>query len=162
MTSRIQDQNAVRGLYQQMTQMETYIKTKTRIERPLVHLVKMRASQINGCAYCMSMHTEEALKDGDRVDRLALLSAWREAPDWFTTREQAALTWTEALTNISSSHVSDEMYAMVREEFDEKDLSDLTLLIITINGWNRIAIPFHTPPNHFEVPVPESVTADRR
>jgi len=118
--------------------------------------VKMRASQINGCAYCMAMHTEEALKDGDRVDRFSLLSAWHEAPDWFTEREQAALLWTETLTNISTSHVTDEIYAKAREQFDEKDLADLTLLIITINGWNRIAIPFHSAPNHFEVPAPEA------
>jgi len=156
MTSRIQDQGAVRGLYQQMSQLETYIRTQTNIEPQLVHLVKMRASQINGCAYCMAMHTEEALKDGDRVDRFSLLSAWHEAPDWFTEREQAALLWTETLTNISTSHVTDEIYAKAREQFDEKDLADLTLLIITINGWNRIAIPFHSAPNHFEVPAPEA------
>lgn len=159
MTSRITDMSAVSGLYQQMTQLETYLKT-TNLESQLRHLVKMRASQINGCAYCMAMHTEEALKDGDRVDRYALLSAWHEASDWFTEREQAALIWTETLTNISTSHVTDEIYARVRQEFDEKDLSDLTLLVITINGWNRIAIPFRGEPNHFEVPVPEAVAAD--
>lgn len=152
MTSRIQDPNATRGMYQQMQNLERYIRNETDIEPLLIHLVKMRASQINGCAYCMAMHTEEALKDGDRVDRYALLSAWQEAPDWFSEREQAALIWTETLTNISDGPVSDETYAKVREQFSEKELADLTLLIITINGWNRIAIPFQSPPTHFEVP----------
>lgn len=159
MTSRITDMSAVRGLYQQMTQLEQYLKT-TNIESTLVHLVKMRASHINGCAYCLAMHTEEALKDGERVDRLSLINAWHEAPDWFTEREQAALLWTETLTNISTSHVTDELYARVRQQFDEKDLSDLTLLIIAINGWNRVAIPFRAAPNHFDVPVPEAAAAD--
>jgi AhpD family alkylhydroperoxidase len=150
--------NEVRGLYQQMQQLETYLKT-TNLEPQLRHLVKMRASQINGCAYCMAMHTEEAFKDGERADRLSLLSAWREST-WFTPREQAALTWTEVLTDISRNHVTDEIYAQVRQEFGEKDLSDLTLLIIAINGWNRIAIPFRAEPKHFELPVPEAVAAD--
>ncbi len=157
MTSRIQDQNAASGLYQQMQQLETYIRTATDIEPMLVHLVKMRVSQINGCAYCMAMHTNEGLKDGDRVDRYALLSAWREAPDWFSPRERAALTWAETLTKISTENVTYEIYASVREEFSEKDLADLTLLVITINGWNRIAIPFRAEPAHFDVPVPEAV-----
>lgn len=159
MTSRLEDQNAASGLMQQMVQLETYIKTQTNIEPQLVHLVKMRASQINGCAYCMAMHTGEALKDGERVDRLAILSAWHEAPDWFTPRERAALTWTETLTRISTDEVTDELYAQIREEFSEKDLADLTLLVIAINGWNRFAIPFRSAPNHFEVPVPEAVAA---
>lgn len=159
MTSRIQDQTSASGMYQQMTQLETYIKTQTNIEPQLVHLVKMRVSQINGCAYCMAMHTEEGLKDGDRVDRYALLSAWHEAPDWFTPRERAALTWAETLTKISTEEVTDGLYAHVREEFSEKDLTDLTLLVITINGWNRIAIPFRAEPKHFDVPVPEAAVS---
>lgn len=159
MTYRIQDQRAISGAYQQMMRLEQYISNETAIEPQLKHLVKLRASQINGCAYCMAMHTEEALKDGERIDRLSLISAWREATDWFTPREQAALIWTEALTTIATTHVSDEMYATVREQFSERDLADLTLLIITINGWNRVAIPFQSPPNHFETPMTEAATA---
>lgn len=158
MTSRISDMNEMRGMYQQMQALENYAKS-TNIEPSLRHLVKMRVSQINGCAYCMSMHTEEALKDGERIDRLAVLSAWRET-NWFTPREQAALLWAETLTNISTSHVTDEIYEQVRKEFSEKDLGDLTLLVITINGWNRIAIPFAAPPNRFEVPEREEIAAD--
>jgi AhpD family alkylhydroperoxidase len=159
MSGRITDMNEMRGAYQQMMTLERYIST-TNIEPSLKHLVKLRVSQINGCAYCMAMHTEEALKDGERVDRLSLLSAWREAADWFTPRERAALTWAEALTSISSTHVTDDMYAAVREEFSEKDLSDLTLAVITINGWNRFAIPFGTLPKQFDLPQREEVAAD--
>lgn len=158
MTTRITDMNEVRGLYQQMMGLEQYLGT-TSIEPSLRHLVKLRVSQVNGCAYCMSMHTEEALRDGERVDRLAVLGSWRET-DWFTEREQAALLWAETLTEIATSHVTDEIYAQVREEFSEKDLSDLTLLVIAINGWNRIAIPFRAAPNHFEIPAREEVAAD--
>lgn len=158
MTFRISDMNEVRGAYQQMMALEGYIAT-TNIEPQLRHLVKLRVSQVNGCAYCMSMHSEEALRDGERVDRLAVLAAWRET-EWFTARERAALEWAEALTHISTTHVTDDMYAMVREEFSEKDLSDLTLLVIAINGWNRFAIPFQSPPNRFEVPEREEVAAD--
>ena len=158
MTFRLSDMSSARGLIQHLRGIEEYIST-TNIDPQLKHLVKMRVSQINGCAYCMSMHTEEALKDGERVDRLAVLSAWRET-DWFTPREKAALLWAETLTNISTSHVSDEIYAEVREQFSEQDLSDLTLAIIAINGWNRFAIPFGSPPNRFEVPQREEVAAD--
>lgn len=157
MTTRINDKRAMQGLYQQMTQFGSYLQT-TNLESQLTHLVKLRASQINGCAFCMAMHTGEALKDGDRVDRLAVLSAWRET-DWFSDREQAALLWTETLTSIATSHVTDEIYEQVRSQFSEKDLSDLTLLVITINGWNRIAVPFRSEPNHFDVPEPQLVAS---
>ncbi|HWV24333.1 MAG TPA: carboxymuconolactone decarboxylase family protein [Thermomicrobiales bacterium] len=159
MTSRLEDLAATRDIAQQLRKLEIYIRNETTIEPKLNHLVKMRASQINGCAHCLMLHAEEALKDGEQVDRLSLLSAWQEAADWFTPREQAALVWTEALTNISSTHVSDEMYASVREQFSEKELADLTLSIIAINGWNRINVPFATPAHHFEVPVPEAVAS---
>lgn len=160
MTYRIQDQGAIAGAFQQLQRLEQYISNETTIEPQLKHLVKMRASQINGCAFCMAMHMKEGLESGDRVDRYALLSAWQEAPDWFTPRERAALLWTEALTTISTTHVTDELYAEVREQFSEQDLADLSLLVIAINGWNRFAIAFQSPPNHFEVPVPEAAVAD--
>jgi AhpD family alkylhydroperoxidase len=158
MTFRISDMNQVRGAYQQMMGLESYIAS-TNIEPALKHLVKLRVSQINGCAYCMAMHTEEALKDGERIDRISVLPAWREA-DWFSPRERAALAWAEALTLISTTHISDALYNEVREQFSEKDLGDLTLAVIAINGWNRIAIPFQSPPNHFESPAPEEIAAD--
>ena len=157
MTLRIQDQNAIRSMYERIAPIQTYITTQTNLETRLVELVKMRVSQINGWAYCMTVHAQEGLKTGDRLDRYTVLSAWGETPDWFSTRERAALAWTEALTNISSSDVSDELYAQVRGEFSEKDLADLTLVIITINGTNRMATPFRAPLSHFEVPAQAAV-----
>jgi AhpD family alkylhydroperoxidase len=151
MTTRITDRQALQGLYGQMRQLEAYIAA-SGLERSLIHLVKLRASQINGCAFCMAMHTEEALEEGERVDRLAVVSAWREAP-WYTEREQAALAWTESVTTLKDGQVPDEIFARAKATFGEKGLADLTLLVITINGWNRIAIPFHSIPKAFDHPA---------
>jgi len=115
---------------------------KSGIETPLLHLVKLRASQINSCAYCMAMHTREAIRDGEHPDRLALLSGWRET-DLFTPREQAALTWTEAVTALSAGHIGDTLYNEAAAQFPGRELADLTLAIIAINAWNRVAVPFH-------------------
>ena len=114
---------------------------KTGIERELIHLVKLRASQINHCAFCMAMHTAEAIKDGEHPGRLALLSGWRET-DLFTLREQAALTWTEAVTALGAGHIDDTLYADATAQFPGRALADLTLVIIAINAWNRVAVPF--------------------
>ncbi len=158
MTTRITDRKEMRGLYEQMRNLEAYLAS-TSLERSLVHLVKLRASQINGCAFCMAMHTEEALEEGERVDRLAVVSAWREAP-WFSEREQAALEWTEALTKISDGPVPDEVFARAKAAFSEAGLSDLTLLVITIHGWNRIAIPYQVEPKAFDYPAGQAIAAD--
>ncbi len=111
------------------------------LEHSLLELVKTRASQINGCAYCLDMHTKDARAAGETEQRLYLLSAWREAP-FYSARERAALAWTEAVTRISDGPVEDELYEEVRRQFDEKELTDLTLAVVAINGWNRLAIPF--------------------
>jgi AhpD family alkylhydroperoxidase len=103
--------------------------------------VKTRASQINGCAHCLDMHTMEARAAGETEQRLYTLSVWRETP-FFTDRERAALAWTEVVTRISEAHVDDALYEEVRRNFSEKEIVDLTLAVITINGWNRLAIPF--------------------
>ena len=118
--------------------VEKYLKD-CGLEASLVHLVKTRVSQINGCAYCLHMHTREARADGEREARLYLLNAWRESA-MFTARERAALAWAEALTTIAVSHAGDEVYEAARAVFSEKELSDLTIAIAMINGWNRIAI----------------------
>jgi len=115
---------------------------KTGIEPELMHLVKLRASQINSCAFCMAMHTSDAIRHGEHPDRLALLSGWRET-DLFSLREQAALAWTEAVTALNSSHIDDQLYADASAQFPGRALADLTLVIIAINAWNRIAVPFH-------------------
>ena len=107
----------------------------------MIELVKTRASQINGCAYCINMHTSDARKHGETEARLYLLDAWRESP-LYTPRERAALAWTEAVTLISQTHVPDAVYAEVRQQFAEDELVKLTLLVTAINSWNRIAIGF--------------------
>ena len=111
------------------------------LEKSLIELVKTRASQINGCAYCINMHTEDARKQGETEQRLYLLNAWRESP-LYTDRERAALAWTEALTLIAETHAPDDVYADVRAHFNEAETVNLTMLIGTINAWNRLAIAF--------------------
>jgi len=117
---------------------------KTGLEASLLELVKTRASQINGCGYCLDMHSKDAVAQGETLQRLILLSAWREAPDFYTERERAALAWTEAITQISTHGVPDALYSEVRRHFDEKSLVDLTLAVIAINGWNRMAVAFRS------------------
>jgi len=118
---------------------------KTGLEKPLVELVKLRASLLNGCAFCIDMHFREARAAGEREERLYLLSAWSETPSLYTAREQAALRWTEALTRLAGNHVSDELFADVREHFTDEEMGNLTLAIVTINGWNRFSVGFGMP-----------------
>ncbi|MGH6645259.1 MAG: carboxymuconolactone decarboxylase family protein [Bradyrhizobium sp.] len=115
------------------------------LEQSLIELVKTRASQINGCAYCINMHTQDARKHGETEQRLYLLNAWRESPV-YTDRERAALAWTEAVTRISETHAPDDLYEGVRAQFSEAETVNLTMLIATINAWNRLAIGFRTVP----------------
>jgi AhpD family alkylhydroperoxidase len=118
---------------------------KSSIEKSLAELVRLRASQINGCAYCVDMHTTDARKGGDTERRLATVVVWRETP-FFTDRERAALEWTEALTLIAQDHVPDTVWNAVRPHFSDEELTDLTLLVTTINAWNRFAIAFRKLP----------------
>ena len=117
----------------------------TGLEQSLIELVKTRASQINGCAYCINMHTQDARKHGETEQRLYLLNAWREAPA-YTERERAALAWTDAVTLISATHAPDDVYQEVRAHFSEAETVNLTMLIATINAWNRLAISFRAMP----------------
>jgi AhpD family alkylhydroperoxidase len=126
-----------------MLDMEKYLH-ECGLEESLMHLVKMRASQINGCSFCLDMHSRDARKNGETEQRLYVLDAWRET-ELFTARERAALAWTEALTLISQTHAPDGVYAEVRAQFSDAELANLTLLIGTINTWNRIAIGFRMP-----------------
>jgi AhpD family alkylhydroperoxidase len=119
------------------------------LEPSLIELVKTRASQLNGCAYCIDMHTKDARAAGETEQRLYALSAWRETP-FFTPRERAALAWTEAVTNIQQGHASDEVYEEARREFDEPSLMRLTMAITQINTWNRIAIAFRAEPGTYQ------------
>ncbi len=112
------------------------------LEMSLLHLIKLRASQINGCSYCVDMHAHEALADGDSQQRVLLVSAWRESP-LFTDRERAALAWTEALTLVAQGGVPDALYAATRAHFSESDLVKLTVAVSIINTWNRLSVAFH-------------------
>lgn len=115
------------------------------LEKSLIELVKTRASQINGCAFCIDMHTRDAMKGGETATRLLLLDAWREAP-FYSPRERGALAWTEALTLISETYAPDEVWAALKAEFSEAEIVKLSLLIATINAWNRLAIGFRSVP----------------
>jgi AhpD family alkylhydroperoxidase len=114
------------------------------LERPLFELVKIRASQINGCAYCIDMHTKDARLAGETEQRIYALNAWRETP-FFTDRERAALEWTEAVTRVGDTHVPDEIHARVSQHFNETELVALTFAVIVINSWNRLAVSFRAP-----------------
>lgn len=123
-----------------MLALENYV-ANSGIETSLYHLVKTRASQINGCAYCVHMHTRDARAHGESETRLYMLSAWQESP-LFTARERAALAWTDSLTRVADTHAPDEDFATVRAQFGDEELVNLTLLIGAINMWNRLAIGF--------------------
>jgi AhpD family alkylhydroperoxidase len=111
------------------------------LERSLLELVRLRASQINHCAYCIDMHTKDARAQGETEQRLYLVSAWREAP-FYSERERAALDWTEAVTLVGETQVPDDLFARVRQHFDEPELVALTFAVVVINGWNRLAVSF--------------------
>lgn len=119
--------------------------SKLPLEKSLIELVKLRASQINGCAFCVDMHTADARKSGETERRLYAVSVWRETP-FFTPRERAALAWTESLTLLSQTHAPDEDYEQLSAEFDAREMVDLTVAITTINAWNRLAVGFRKMP----------------
>lgn len=128
--------------------LERYTRA-SGLEASLLELVKLRASQINGCAYCIDMHTKDARARGESEQRLYAVAVWRETP-FFSDRERAALAWTEAVTQVSGDRVSDEVYQFARQQFSEKELVDLTLAVIAINSWNRLAIAFRTVPGTYQ------------
>jgi len=132
--------NAAPAAYEALSGVEAYIQ-RCGLEASLIHLVKMRASQINGCAYCLDMHSKDARRLGETEQRLYLLNAWQESP-LYTERERAAIAWTDALTLIADTHAPDEVFAGVRTQFNGKELMDLTTLIGIINLWNRLSIGF--------------------
>ena len=136
---------------QAMMGLQTYVNN-SGLEHSLLELMKMRASQINGCAYCLDMHTKDALAAGETAQRLFLLDAWREAPV-YSARERAALEWTEALTILHEDHVPDAAFAAVREHFSEEEVVDLSLAVVAINGWNRLMIGFRGEAGTYQVPA---------
>ena len=140
MKTRIDYRKAAPDAFKAMLDLEAGVR-RAGLEHSLIELVKMRVSQVNGCGYCLDMHSKDARAAGETEQRLYLLSAWREAP-FYSQRERAALSWAEAVTQVSMNDLPDALYAEVCEHFDEKAMVELTLAIIAINGWNRLAIAF--------------------
>jgi AhpD family alkylhydroperoxidase len=141
MKVRIDAQKTSPAAYNAMLGLESFLLKSSKLEPSLIELVKMRASQINGCAFCLDMHSKDARAAGESEQRLYTLSAWREAP-FFTDRERAALAWTEAITLITNGHVPDEAYEEAKQRFTDEELVNLTWAAIAINSWNRLAIAF--------------------
>ena len=140
-----------------MLAIEAYL-AHCGLEHNLLHVLKLRASQINGCAYCIDMHWKDARSAGETEQRLYGVQAWRESP-YYTDRERAALAWTESLTLVSSTHVPDETFADLQKHFSEKEIIDLVYAISVINAWNRIAISLRAVPGHYQPPQKSSSAA---
>jgi AhpD family alkylhydroperoxidase len=148
MEPRVDFMKVGQGAFNALLGVEKYIHG-SGLESTLLHLIKIRASQINGCAYCIDMHWKDARVDGETEQRLYGLDAWEESP-YYSDRERAALAWTEAVTNIHEGHVPDSVYEVVRKSFTEKELVDLTLAITAINSWNRLNIAARTVPGTYQ------------
>jgi AhpD family alkylhydroperoxidase len=153
MRQRIHYESVAPGAYKAMLGLENYLH-QCSVEEPLLHLIKLRASQLNGCAYCIDMHWKDLRALGETEQRLYGLDAWGESP-YYTDRERAALAWTEAVTNIQEGHVPDNVHETARAQFSEKELADLTLAIATINAWNRLAISARTVAGTYQAPSRE-------
>jgi AhpD family alkylhydroperoxidase len=150
---------AAPGAYRAMAALEAYVRN-SGLETPLLELVRLRTSQINGCAFCIDMHTKDARAAGETEQRLYCLDAWREAP-FYSDRERAALAWTEAITRISDGHAPDDVFDAARQHFSDEELSNLTIAIVAINGWNRLAIGFRAVAGEYQPKAhaqPESQT----
>jgi len=147
------------GLGRAMFALSSEVASK--IEAPLFELVKIRASQLNGCAYCIDMHTKDARARGETEQRLYALPAWRATP-FYADRERAALAWTEAVTLISHGSVPDTLYEDARQHFSERELVDLTLALVAISGWNRLSISFRTVPGTYQPKAPAAAGATSR
>ena len=148
MNSRIDVSKVSPAAYRAMYALEQYVHS-SKLEPALVLLLKVRASQINGCAYCIDMHWKDARADGETEQRLYGLDAWREAP-YYSEREQAALSWVESLTKIAEGHVPENVYEDARKVFSEQELVDLAMVAVAINGWNRLAIGFRAPAGTYQ------------
>lgn len=138
------------GSLKAMLGLETYVR-HSGLEPLLLELVKVRSSQINGCAYCLDMHTKDARALGETEQRLYTVAAWREAP-FFTDRERAALDWTEAVTLISQTGAPDDVYQRLKQHFSEAEIVNLTMAIVTINAWNRLAVSFRAVAGEYQPP----------
>jgi AhpD family alkylhydroperoxidase len=148
MKPRIDYLRVAPGAVEAMLGLSKYLRT-SGLEESLVNLICLRASQINGCAYCLDMHWKDLKAEGEQDQRLYGLDSWEESP-YYSDRERAALAWTEAVTKLHEGHVTDEVYERVRQRFTEKELADLTLAISAINSWNRLNIAGRTVPGSYK------------
>ena len=148
MEMRIDPRKVAPEVFRAMFALETAVKA-TGLESNLLNLVKLRVSQINGCAFCIDMHSKDLRAEGESEERLYLLDAWRET-DFYSDRERAALAWAEAVTLISHSHVPDDVYEQARQQFADDELAKLTLAVVSINGWNRFGIAFRAVPGKYQ------------
>ena len=148
MEPRIDYLKSARGAYHAMLGIEHYLQ-QSGLEESLQNLIKLRVSQVNGCAYCIDMHWKDLRAAGESEQRLYGLDAWEESP-YYTDRERAALAWAESVTNIQEGHVPDAVFERVKEVFNEKELADLTLAVTAINSWNRLSIAARTVPGTYQ------------
>jgi len=155
MPSRASYQKAAPEVFQGMLALTTVVQ-KSGLAPGLLDLVNQRVSQINGCAYCLDMHSKDLRARGETEQRIYMLSAWREVPDLYNARERAALAWAEAVTRLTDQEVSDEVYDQARKEFSDKELTQLTLSVVAINGWNRLNVAFRTPAGNYKSAIKQS------
>jgi len=153
MEARLNYAKAAPGVFDAMEGLEKYLE-QCGLEKPLLFLIQLRASQINGCAYCLDMHWKDLIASGENEQRLYSLDAWRECP-YYSDRERAALAWTEAVTLITQGHVPDAVYDEARSHFSAKELSDLTLAVASINAWNRLSIAARVVPGGYQPAKPK-------
>lgn len=146
-TQRIDYANVAPEALRAQMGIETYVRN-CGLEHSLVHLMKIRASYLNGCAYCADMHTKDARLEGETEQRLYAIPVWHETP-FFTPRERAALAWTDAVNDVGGTRVPDEVFEEVRRHFTDEEIVNLTMVVIAINGWNRLAVAFRTPPGSY-------------
>jgi AhpD family alkylhydroperoxidase len=152
MEARIDGMKEAPGVLEAMLGIEKYLR-RSGLDHNLLNLINLRASQINGCAYCLDMHWKDLRAAGETEQRLYGLDAWRESP-YYTDRERAALAWTEAVTNIQEGRVEDSVFAEVRKFFSDKEIADLTLAVAAINSWNRLNIALRTVPGTYQPAKP--------
>jgi AhpD family alkylhydroperoxidase len=156
MQPRLNYSNVSPDAYRAMLGLSTALR-KSGLEPSLLDLVFLRASQINGCGFCIDMHTKDARARGETEQRLYLLNAWREAP-FYTERERAALAWTEAVTRLEDGDVPDHVFEQARAQFSEQELANLTLAVVSINGWNRFSISFRVPVGSYQPAAQKGAT----
>jgi AhpD family alkylhydroperoxidase len=154
MKTRIDRQDVNPAAYRAMLGLEHYLAT-CGLDKKLLDLIRFRVSQMNGCAYCLDMHWKDLRAEGETEQRIYSLDAWRESP-YYSEAERAALAWAEAVTEVTETRVPDAVYEQARRQYDARQLADLTLAVVAINGWNRLNIAFRTTPGTYQVPQPHA------